>query len=168
MIPKFKTYLEESVWGDIRKKSLGQEERREDNINDLSPREMYEHLKKTYEPTRPNLTYANTITYMANGNDLDIDIPLYDSCSLRVSYTTYTSKIKMKLQLFFSTFKVSDDVIMSNRRMIDVLRMRYRVEEENGYQYIRPKTGKKTNGLVIDLIDFILNKTENEPKLKKI
>ena len=30
MIPNFSTYLKESVWGDIRKKSLGQEERIED------------------------------------------------------------------------------------------------------------------------------------------
>ena len=33
MIPKFKTYLNESVWGDIRKKSLGQEEREENSTN---------------------------------------------------------------------------------------------------------------------------------------
>ena len=35
MIPNFKTYLIESVWGDLRKKSLGQEIREEDNIDDL-------------------------------------------------------------------------------------------------------------------------------------
>ena len=40
MIPNFKTYLEESIWGDIRKKSLGQEERMEDAFNMDKLREL--------------------------------------------------------------------------------------------------------------------------------
>ena len=43
MIPDFKTYIGESVWGDIRKKSLGQEERLEDNIDVL-----FDLIEKTH------------------------------------------------------------------------------------------------------------------------
>ena len=43
MIPNFKTYIGESIWGDIRKKSLGQEERLEDNIDVL-----FDLIEKTY------------------------------------------------------------------------------------------------------------------------
>ena len=35
MIPDFNTYLKESVWGDIRKKSLGKEEREENHISNI-------------------------------------------------------------------------------------------------------------------------------------
>ena len=41
--------LSESVWGDIRKKSLGQEIRLEDDINQLSLDEFCEYLKTKYK-----------------------------------------------------------------------------------------------------------------------
>ena len=49
MIPKFKTYLNESVWSDIRKKSLGQEERIENSIDSMTIQEFYHYWKDRYE-----------------------------------------------------------------------------------------------------------------------
>ena len=49
MIPNFRTYLNESVWGDLRKKSLGQEERMEDDVNSLGCADFCEYLKTKYE-----------------------------------------------------------------------------------------------------------------------
>lgn len=48
MIPNFRTYLKESVWGDIRKKSLGQEERIENSFNNMSPQELVDFLNENY------------------------------------------------------------------------------------------------------------------------
>ena len=48
MIPDFKTYLNESVWGNIRNKSLGQEERKEDfikfNIDEMKEVDLDESI----------------------------------------------------------------------------------------------------------------------------
>ena len=41
--------LSESVWGDIRKKSLGQEQRLEDDVNLLSKDEFYDYINDHYE-----------------------------------------------------------------------------------------------------------------------
>ena len=49
MIPKFNTYLKESVWGEMRKKSLGQEVRREDFVNTFTKDQFYEYLVDNYE-----------------------------------------------------------------------------------------------------------------------
>ena len=40
--------LSESVWGDIRKKSLGQEERQEDDISNLSIEDFSKYLDSMY------------------------------------------------------------------------------------------------------------------------
>ena len=40
--------LSESIWGDIRKKSLGQEERQEDDISNLSIKEFSKYLELMY------------------------------------------------------------------------------------------------------------------------
>ena len=50
MIPNFKTYLRESVWGDLRKKSLGQEVREESNVDNLDQLGFYEYLRNRYKP----------------------------------------------------------------------------------------------------------------------
>ena len=49
MIPDFKTYMNESVWGDIRKKSLGQEDRIESGVDNMTAREFYFYWKDRYE-----------------------------------------------------------------------------------------------------------------------
>lgn len=43
--------LSESVWGDVRKKSLGQEVRIENDIDGLSYKEFLEYITDTYIPT---------------------------------------------------------------------------------------------------------------------
>ena len=48
MIPDFKTYLNESVWGDLRKKSLGQENRIENDIDRMDMPTFKEYLKERY------------------------------------------------------------------------------------------------------------------------
>ena len=55
MIPNFKTYLKESVWGDIRKKSLGKEERTEDSLSYLNDMNVddFVHFLWTAYPSTP-------------------------------------------------------------------------------------------------------------------
>ena len=51
MIPDFKTYIGESVWADIHKRSNGKQERKEDMLNDsCGIDEMYDYIDNHYKP----------------------------------------------------------------------------------------------------------------------
>ena len=53
--------LSESVWGDIRKKSLGEETRLEDNVNDLDLKGFTQYLKDKYPETATTQTKSSQI-----------------------------------------------------------------------------------------------------------
>lgn len=55
MIPKFKQYISESVWADIRKKSLGKEARVENDIDLMDTKRLYQYVISKYR-TLPGLT----------------------------------------------------------------------------------------------------------------
>ena len=48
MIPDFKTYLKESIWSNINKRSEGNLERKEDDVNNFNAWEFYDYLGKVY------------------------------------------------------------------------------------------------------------------------
>lgn len=162
MIPKFKTYLNESVWGDLRKKSLGQEIRKEDTINNLSPKEMYNHLKTIYKP----LTSTNAFEYTASGTSHYVRVNITKNCTLDAWYEV-KKETTLEIKIWFAFFNVEERVKEMNKEMTEELKRRYRVKEES-YVFIRPKTGKKTNDLIIDVIDFILSKTKDKPIIERI
>lgn len=49
MIPNFKTYINESVWGNISKRAEGTLERKEDLIDRMNNLEFLDYLKENYE-----------------------------------------------------------------------------------------------------------------------
>ena len=51
MIPDFNTYLKESIWSNINKRSEGNIERKEDDINDLDRDGLFNHIFSLYEKT---------------------------------------------------------------------------------------------------------------------
>ena len=62
--------LSESVWGDIRKKSLGQEKRMEDDIDRLNGDEFLIYLQEHYQ-------VKNTQYELRIGNHNSINCPIY-------------------------------------------------------------------------------------------
>ena len=55
MIPDFKTYIKESVWGDLRKRSSGEVVRKEDDVNSFNSEDLFDYLKKNYEYKYPSV-----------------------------------------------------------------------------------------------------------------
>ena len=49
MIPNFKTYLRESVWGGILDRGAGDKIRKEDDVDGLDFKEFSDYLKNHYE-----------------------------------------------------------------------------------------------------------------------
>ena len=71
MIPDFKTYLKESVWNDIRKKSLGKEERVESSVNNLQTEELLDYLNDYYTETN---TPKGSRIFQINDDDITINV----------------------------------------------------------------------------------------------
>ena len=64
MIPDFKTYLKESVWMDIHRRSNGDQERKEENLNYMDCNDLYNYILQNYETVKRKT--ANSI-YIYNG-----------------------------------------------------------------------------------------------------
>ena len=167
MIPNFKTYLKESHWSEMNRRSQGIVKRKEEyiDVDSLSPKEMYDHLKKTYK----SLTSNNVIGYTASGHTHYVKVNVTENCTVNVEYEVRKETLIKELKIWFKNFYVSDDVLAMNKRMVDKLKTRYIVNDTiNIYVYIRPKRGKRTNAVVIDLINYILNNTEDNPVIERI
>ena len=49
MIPDFRTYIGESIWADIHRRSNGEQIRKEDDVDLLDIEDFYDYLKSKYE-----------------------------------------------------------------------------------------------------------------------
>ena len=154
----------ESIWSDMQDRGTEDIDKTEDvfQINNLSPKMMYNYLNERYKP----LTSSNAVDYTASGYDHYVRVNITDNCTVAVKYEVRRETVIKELKVWFAGFRVSDDVKAINQKMKDELKKRYRTEEEV-YLFIRPKTGKRTNKVVIDLIDFILDNTEDKPIIKR-
>ena len=69
--------LSESVWGDIRKKSLGQEERIEDDVNNLNMEGFFDYILKHYRVIVDPAANLNNIKLYTWGTTIEIPYEEY-------------------------------------------------------------------------------------------
>ena len=155
----------ESIWSDMQDRGTGDIDKTEDvfQINNLSPKMMYDYLNERYKP----LTSSNAVDYTASGTIHYVGVNITEHCSIDATYEVRKETVIRELRVWFASFRVSDDVLRINQKMKDELQKRYRIQEDDSYLHIRPKIGKRTNKVVIDLIDFILNNTEDKPIIER-
>lgn len=147
MIPKFKTYIKESVWGDIRKKSLGQEERIENSFNNMSPQELVDFLNERYR-------FSQKIWDIKN-NDNSITIPI-----LRTGGTTMSG---WPVSL---CYYINEEITFSNRqfgkifcqKLCDRLKHATNLEyNKDGFLAFIPEDGESVNHtFLITVLDKIV------------
>jgi hypothetical protein len=65
MIPDFKTYIKESYWSEMNRRSQGVKMRREDDVNNLDNEDFYEYLKRRYN-VGDGIIYNSSSTYSIN------------------------------------------------------------------------------------------------------
>ena len=152
--------LSESVWGDIRKKSLGQETRIENDINNLSSEGFYEYLIKEYEGTNGyNVEYAIALSV---GHRI-IRIILYEDVRFKIEYSSrpngwdYAGNNK----IYGVIDRCNDIPIQLSDQMVRELEKFMEIKEI--YQPLRyiiyPKDGVKgTNKFYVDVLDILLEK----------
>ena len=157
MIPDFKTYMNESVWGDIRKKSLGQEERIEDNINVFDFNGLLDYITRNYEIVGGSVSTIFTpghkgpigisLTFMKfkdNSNDFSIDY-MYDK--------------NEELCIFFAQSIVND---LKKSQIYQKLQEKFILCDAKHPRYnwinvvcVKPKEGKVDNKFLLEFVDFI-------------
>ena len=170
--------LSESVWGDIRKKSLGQEDRIEDNIDLMTIDEFSNYVDKHYVGTTNHIKMKSG---RAGQEEQFFDILVLIKTVHFKSGGTSTAFIR--LQYFFNKVHNEIYVCITNKSVVketptgkgtlvgtllyDKLEERYKINDEPGVSdlMIAPSDGTKcTNRFFLDVLDFLI---ENEDQLFK-
>ena len=147
MIPDFKTYIGESVWGDIRKQGLGKDVKAEDDVNTLDREGLLDYLNTIYK----NLNSFAKIKEHPTFNTISVPV-LIKGSSYRVYYDFNTNEVFVEYGMpylipgFFT--KLSDQYKLKS----------YIIQPGSGRYIISPKDGGEVNNkFFIDVIDFIIN-----------
>ena len=156
MIPDFKTYIGESVWSDIHKRSKGTTVRKEEDIDLLDMDGMYDYIFSHYEMTK----YMKTEPFKKSNYFV---IPLFFS-----GLTLYYFFIKFRED----TGSAKEVIIQANTKrcdeFIDKLK-EFCVIDDNGVFgpiKVSPKEGKITNSFCLKVLDTVLENV-SKPTLKK-
>ena len=152
MIPDFRTFIGESIWSDIHKRSNGIQNRKEDDINNLDLENFCEYLNKTYKCTSPTCI----VFHKDHAVDDFIAISLYTSESGYDSFLFYDGLI-VTTQLF----------VVEDLGILSEVKSKYTVKIfKNDFDYdcisIYPKDKSTpvTNKFLIEVLDYLLDKID--------
>ena len=164
MIPDFKTYIKESIWSDIQKRSMGKQTRKEDMIdNSLDFPELFEYIKTHYKTT--NRIFEIGQWRAIYDTDLGfISIPIEKQSHPLM--LTISQNINSRE---FRPFQITKDFFIHYPEIQNYLGDKYKIEEKNTYSspLVSLKEGEITNQTCIELIDKLLALVKN-PLTQKI
>ena len=159
MIEKIKG-VKESFWGDVHKRSRGDEIRKEDDINNLDREEFYDYLTSHYKPT-PSYHFAE-ITTSSRFNSISVPI-IYRFGLYNINFDFNPKKVS----IWIDALQSIEGLL---KKMEENFSLKESVEFDKVHKIISPKDGSEvTNAFFIDVIDFITdNIAPNERPMKKI
>ena len=152
--------LSESIWSDMEDRGTGDIIKKEDDLECLDVYEFCDYLNSKYKKQPKTISGSSTIKYESEINQ--IDIPLFIGKSADIYYIALI--IVDGKHVFLSTNFAS-----TNIPIMDLLEKNYDIEvsrnPDNGaikFVKIKPKNNEKvTNGFFVELIDFILDNTND-------
>lgn len=153
---KDKKKVNESAWGEMRKRSSGDQVRREDDINNLDLDGMWDYLNDNY--------------------DIDVNAMPLKSKNDTSSFISYPMFIighaLYRIDLQFINDKISEIQLEANNKncseFIDSLKVKYDIDDNGGFGMIKihSKTDKLTNQDAIDIINTIIDNS-TKPAIKR-
>ena len=162
--------LMESVWGDMRRKSLGQEKRIEEDVDRLSYTDFLKYLQDTYVPT--DYYVINAEPSMINSALMLIRIPI-EEMSTSIPPVTINYQIKTGLYKSYdkeqpSCVAVSSLLFDKYPELMDLLKD-YDVEipEKRKAYVVDTKAGPMKNSDCVNIIDIVLSVSEQPLYIKK-
>ena len=145
MIPDFKTFLKESIWSDIEDRSLGDQVRKEDDINNFDIEQFCDYLKGIYK-------YENENDIRIKNDDLIVTV-FRDENRILYYHLEIVDYNKESTYVGFNFMPVL------GKELVDGLKERYDVSivTGNSFMIIKPTDGIYKNTFFVDLIDFVLD-----------
>ena len=146
MIPDFKTYIGESVWADIHRRSNGTQERKEDDVNFMDFDTLAEHIKDTYSEKGVWFSVVEGPTNSSRHIEIEI------ISGITLSFNEVDGKIYNIL-------------IQSGNKYVDVpgLKKIFNVNILGSSTFsVVEKDWTKSNNTFVKLIEFFLKKKTNE------
>lgn len=157
MIPDFRTYIGESIWADIHRRSNGEQVRKEDDVDLLDIEDFCDYLKSKYEVfgiMGGNIEYENPMT---------IIVPIMS----RKQNSAFCFNLVYRIGNVILNKAIATENIFS--KIYGKLKEEYRIDtySDNMIQ-IFPKEGEETNSFFLNVIDFIIdNANKNNLILKR-
>ena len=156
MIPTFKKYLKESVWGSIRKKSLGQEARIEEDVNNMDAWEFFEYLSNRYTDSTNSHMFDNE-----TGDQMSFLIYTDDN------YDCYCSLEEINDNTFVSLSPETVENRELYRRLCEVFDVIYMDNSKNPLEETRieiwPKDSENIDfKFYVTVLDFFVNNVKNK------
>ena len=148
--------LSESIWADIRNKSLGREVRKEFKLNDLSAKEFKEYIEDQY--TVVSKIYKPF--YIESTESVSIPICFYKKPE--PDYPDYMKDLYVYYGCQDHTFYTWNDI---NKDIFNTLKDNYKTHTYGGCDFTEfsPKDGGEVNNkFVISVIDFLLKYVDSK------
>ena len=145
MIPNFKTYIKESVWGDLHSRGIGELEREEDKgrINLLNKDEFFKYIKSNYE------VFGTTLYKIEYIDRRFIVIPI-----LKHPHIQIIKKIYIDL-----SFGIIDCYFLLSKPLEKLLKSKYKISKLAGPHWMieqEEKDWNRINEFYIDVIDTLI------------
>ena len=166
MIPDFKTFIGESVWNDIRRQSAGTQKRMENNVSNLSPRELWIYIKDNYAFMK-----HNDISYTANGDWCSLQIPLYNDNTKHADFDDLNTFSSHFLNVYYEKGigRAALTHILYDVSMTKKLKTKFSLRKYNEDEDVRDATictigspkRMADNDMIIDVINFIIDNQES-------
>ena len=158
MIPNFKTYLKESHWSEMNRRSQGITKRKEDDVNNLNLSELYDYIYNNYDMRDENdLTYnlppkgrepyaLNLIPIWQENNYVELRYFINKDNEMEVSVSRNISNYGGSYYDLYGaleeTYKLYDTVGYNRTNVV------FGITPQNG--------SKSTNRFFLDVLDFII------------
>ena len=163
MIPDFKTYIKESTWNDIRKQSAGVQDRMENSISNLSPRELLSYIQDRYD-----FINGDNPRYMEGSDWCELKIPLYND---NVPHDDYALHSWHGLKVYYDkgvgeatliNILFDDQMTRKLKTKFSLRKVVKNQELKNAivYEIGTPKL-IVNNDMIISIIDFIIDNQDS-------
>ena len=151
--------LSESVWMDIHRRSNGDQERKEDDINLLDLDEFCKYLNRIY--------HMKEFIYNGSSGFVKAALIRGDHIKLHLySVSVNSTDSYMKWIDYDCTDAYVNDEIFDEIGCTEEMKDMYNLKYENGKIYIYPKDNSNVNNaFFLKLVEYILSKIENPLKV---
>ena len=145
MIPNFRTFLKESVWMDIHKRSVGDADRMEEDIDILDLHDFGIYLDKIYRPVNQKFLAASYVTEYESSEGFLLCVHICENKNSNYVNAFYNGTQVSLIRAF-------------GKPWYEDLNNNFHVSITTSNFIITPKDGSEvTNSFFIEVVDFMLD-----------